>query len=259
MTIAFFLNYLGFIVLGFFFLMPAVYRVTHKAALKRNPAWVKEHPEQFGVTKPPRSSILISYMFGCILTAVLTAAAFRDGAIDLLTPILVVAAFVLVGMSILEALYGARLFKRIPSPGTRSVELSPRTLSEHVPVPLVYAAYAILVVAVAIYAYGYFGELVARDLAMRRMIGISGIIFLSGVAYVLSFRRPAFMNPWLATRSKMAVESYAFVAVLYMGVIVGVWRISNDFFGALEFNDHYAFFTLSLIYQAGCVYVLRRK
>ena len=263
MTVAFFLNYLGFIVVGFFFFMPDVYRITYKTALKRNPAWVKQDPERLGIVGPRRLSIGISYVLGCVLAAVLTAAAFLDGAIGLMTPILVAAAFVLTGMSLVEASYSARVLKRIPRPSTRVVDLSRRDPTEHVPAPLIVAAYALLVAVLAVYAYGYSNELVTGEIATRRIIGISGIIFLSGVCYVLMFRRPAFMNalanPAQPSRRMMAFESYTFVAVLYLGVIVGVWRISNDFFGALAFNDHYAFFTLSLIYQAGCVYILSRE
>lgn len=246
MNILFFIGYLGFVTLFFFVHLPMNYQLSAKIVLRRNPRWLLDHPDVLSKVKGRKLATRVSYIFGVAFIALLGLAIVSDKTPSMLTAIFLLAGFVIVIATVVEIRSVDRFYRLIPPTDAREVDLLRKRLSDYVPMPLVYVPVAILVLFLIAYVHGFLTEIIPYHLAVGRIGGIILMFLMMVYAYQMLFRRPGYHKVPMGIQQ---IESYVFIATLFLAVLVMLWRIANDFFGAFLGQDIYLFLGLSIALQ----------
>ena len=245
-------------VIFFFITAKPTYRFIYELFLSRNSEWVESNPEFLRSRSAPFYIVWISYILGALLISRIVYALFTDaestgGQISsILVPIYVhiVLVFGYLGVQYF------RIYRRIPLAVVRSVSLQKRELAAFLPLPVVCVAYLLNAAIIAVYLFAVSQSLIPVDVFIPRMIGLGFVLILTSVLLRWALnRKPSKLDIVWPGYRKLDVHSC--VGVLYLGALIGMWRILNDLFQIYPFKDIAFIVVVSISMQAFYLYSLK--
>ncbi len=101
-----------------------------------------------------------------------------------------------------------------------------------------------------IYSWALMSETLVDELAIARIVGLGVVIVLGAGVLLVTLRRKYSEMQDIIGPSGRKVEVIGAIAVLYLGVLVGIYRILGDFYNISLFSDASFFVAISLVIQA---------
>ena len=229
----------------YIFGMPIACQVLTHLGLKKNPQWIKDHPKFVNYKIMDILTRGFSYILaaGAVLAIVkyVIITPTPEYYMDLATVPLVISG---VAFILYLILLQVSIINKIPAPEMTTASLSDRRLSSYVPMWVVYFGFACIAVIVGTYGWGFASGIIEMELTSRRMIGLGGGMMLWFGLTLYMLRRKYSEFDVIFGPDGRKYEIWGTVGMLYMFVLIGVWRISGDFFGINLFSDN-AFFIIT--------------
>jgi hypothetical protein len=241
-----------------FYAVPCGVRLMYQGALNRNPAWVTEHPEFTAENPAPRLSLWISYALGFSLYAWLVFVA--DYTSEWVLIYLIAASGLLVLLH--HSVYFARvrrINRSIPAPAIREASLDRRALRDFLPMGWVYAGVVMIAAIYTVYTYAFLAEIIPGELFFRRTSGVSVACLIATAAMLYCLcRKPTDADELFSGRYR-TWEVRANVAVFYLLVLAGGWRILGDVFDVYVGTDLGVIVAISIALQCVVVWASRNE
>lgn len=226
-------------------------RLASYYCLKRNPDWVTTHPEFKVHTLINSVALGFSYLVAAVSVFAVLKYVF-------ITPtpgyyvLLLVAPLTIwtLGYLVYFVSFYMAVTRKIPAPAIRTASLTDRRLATFVPMWAVYLCYGFLVLIMMIYSWALMSETLVDELAIARIVGFGVVIVLGTGVLLVTLRRKYSEMQDIIGPSGRKVEVIGSIAVLYLGVLVGIYRILGDFYNISLFSDASFFVAISLAIQA---------
>lgn len=216
---------------------------------KRNPVWMTDHPEFQTHEIIGRFMLWTSYILSGVTLAAIINFTWITPTPDYYVSLLFVPQYIwlMVLFGYIVATY-KWVMKKIPL-SIRKASLTPRRLSSYLPVWIVYSGYGLNALIMGIYAWALMSGVIDNEILIRRLIGISGGMVIITFMLLVSLRRKQSNSDVYFGSSGRKVEVQLNVAILYLFVFVGVYRILGDFFEVSLFSTITLIVVMSIMIQ----------
>lgn len=234
----------------FIFTTRYICRVNEHMGMGKNPDWVAAHPE----FTAPRICNMAMQGFSYLLAAATLLALIKFTVITP-TPAFYIALLVgptgiwTLAFMIYTGFFHYGIVKKIPAPDVVKASLVDRRLSAYVPIWMVYLCYGILAAIIIFYGWALISGTLAAELAIRRLVGLSVVIVIGTVILLIILRRKSSELELIVGSSGRKIEVIFSIAVLYLGVVVGIYRILGDYFNIFLFTDAGFFIVINVFIQ----------
>ncbi|VAW07593.1 hypothetical protein MNBD_ALPHA01-985 [hydrothermal vent metagenome] len=234
----------------FIFTTHYICQLSDHMARTKNPGWIADHPEFTSA----RTCNMVMRGFSYLLAM---ASLFMVIKFALITPTprlyiaLLVAPSIIwtVAIMIYSGVFHYVVIRKISDPEIRKAVLTDRRLSAFVPMWVVYLCYGALATILVIYGWAWTSGAIAPELAMARLTGLSIVIVIGTMVLLILLRRKLSELEAIVGASGRKIEVIFSLAVLYLGVLVGIYRIAGDFFNIFLFTDAGFFIVVNLFIQ----------
>jgi hypothetical protein len=231
--------------------LPVSCQIMTNLGLRKNPEWIDTHPEF-------KSAQLLNNIIKWFMYLVAAASAAAIVYFVVLVPSpeyylqlsMIPIVISSVGLIVFVGLLQQFVINKIPAPDKVSASLSDRRLSAFVPMWIVYAGSVILGFFLCVYGYSYVMEIIDPEIAMRRVLGLGGLIILLVGIFIYTLKRKHSEMEVIMGPIGRKMEVWGNVVVLYLGVFVGIWRIFDDFYGINLISDATFFLVVGFSIQA---------
>ncbi len=234
----------------FIFTTRYICQLSGHMAYTKNPVWIAGHAEF--TSDRNCNMVMRGFSYLLAMASLLMVIKF---ALVTPTPQLYIALLVAptiiwtVAITVYSGVFHYSVIRKIPDPEIRKAVLTDRRLSVFVPMWAVYLCYGALAVILAIYGWAWATGAIAPELAMARLTGLSIVIVLGTMVLLILLRRKLSELEAVVGASGRKIEVIFSLAVLYLGVFVGIYRIAGDFFDIFLFTDAGFFIVMNLFIQ----------
>ncbi len=142
-----------------------------------------------------------------------------------------------------------RVGRRIPLPTKRSASLERRTLRDYIHPAWVYLGYSLVTAISVLYLLAYMRDTVTADLFVARMSGLALAMTLQTSALLYCIRRKRQPIDGHIGPSYRKLEIICNIAILYLLIFIGAFRILQDVAGISLFPDLAFFVFASVLVQ----------
>ena len=207
-------------------------------SLNKNPEWIDAHPDFRNHNRINSAALYFFYFLAAASLLATIKYSLITPSPDYYVRLLVTPQLIWgLGLSVYVAAFDYGVMKKIPAPAIRKASLIDRRLSAFVPLWTVQLCYGSLALEICIYAWALMNNSLDHGLAIRRILGVSGVVIIgTGVLLCFLRRKHSELEDILGLPSGRRVEVIFGLSALYLGVAVGAWRILGDFFGILLFR-----------------------
>ena len=241
-------------------MMPRLYIINYHRGLKKNPNWGEDHPDLLARYSNRGLAIWINYFLGILMIIYLSHLAISEHTPLAMTKAFKLSVIVFMVSVLIEEILFLRFYKTIPSPDSRSAQLTPRSPRDHVPMTYIYTGIVILLSILCFYVHAYVTGSMPSEVALRLLTHLVSVLLVFSVAYLLMRYRPALWDKLLGETTRK-YESYLFVFGLYFVALVNIYVILRYHFHIqlIDMNKTWIIFFASLLTQLIFVFMCNIK
>ncbi len=225
-------------------------RMYSDLALTQNTEWIADHPEFTRHISYEKIMRLFANIVAAVSLVSIGYYVFQNpDPLNIVPMLLLPQLALLVGILLYTVALHFRVTRAIPLPDRRKTKLEDQSLSAYVPHWIAASSYVGLLLAVGVYLWALVSGSLPTDLATARLTGLGGIIAIGTGVLVFGLRRKHSELEFMFGENSRKIEVRGAVAVLYLGVLVGLMRILGDFYGISLFQDAFFFIVISFFVQ----------
>jgi hypothetical protein len=241
-----------------FYAVPCETRLMYQRVLDRNPAWIASHPEFTAANPPPKLSAWISYAIGLSLYVWLILAPSMDTETLVINAMMASVLLTLIHPVVYPARFH-RMSRKVPPPEIREASLDRRALRDFLSPIWVYTAAGLIAAVIAVYAVALLADRIPEEVLFYRVSGLLiGCAALDGIIWYALRRKPTRADELFSGRFR-CWKVRGPVAVLYLFVAVGTWRILGDVFDIHPLSEIGVWVALSIAVQVGWVWECKNR
>jgi hypothetical protein len=236
----------------FIFTTRLICQLTNYQAFKKNSEWIQASPEFKPHTWFNTSITVLAYLLAAASFLSIVKFVFISPEPKYYIALLMMPNIVwTVGIFVYAVLFQLLVVKKIPAQAVRTASLENRRLSAYVPMWIVYLSGVLLTLIFMTYGWAFFYSIIEPELALRRLIGLSGSLIIGIFVLFIMLRRKQSELEIVMGSNGRKVEVRMCIALFYFTVFVGVYRIYDDFFNVSLFADALFFVVISFVIQVG--------
>lgn len=228
--------------------------VSYFATLK-NQTWLSDHPEMHHFKKYNRFMIGFGYLLSVAsLAGVYYFVFILQDSSYYLPMFLVPGGLWMLALLLYHLAIHFGFTRKIPAPRVVSASMDNREFEAFIPRMAAIAIGIVLALILGVYAWAYFSAAIQAELAVRRIIGITGALVLGiGLIVYMLKRKHSELDKVVGHGGRKWEIQVNFYFISGLFIFVGVWRILGDFFGIHLFQDEVFFICVAVSVQVSVI------